>query len=233
MDYGKLYGVGIGSGDPELITVKAVKVLRSADVIAVPETENGVSSAYKIAGQYIKGKEILHCTLPMSKDYTALEQNYLFIAENIENILKSGKTVAFITLGDPSIYSTYMKIHTIVSSKGYDTVLIPGVPSFCAAAASLNTSLCDRDQMLLILPANYEKALDLLDFPANKVLMKSGASVLKIRDMLLNRGKLKNSGMAECCGMENEKIYDWKALKNLKRPTSYFSTILIKEGGHK
>lgn len=232
MPYGKLYCVGIGPGDPELITVKAVKILRSADVIAVPETENGVSAAYKIAGQYIKGKEILHCILQMSKDYLALERNYSLIAGNIEDILKSGKTVAFITLGDPSIYSTCMKIHSIVSSHGYDTVLIPGVPSFCAAAASLNTSLCDRDQMLLILPANYERALDLLDFPANKVLMKSGASVLKIRDMLLNRGKLKNSRMAECCGMENEKTYDWKALKNLKGPTNYFSTILIKEGKH-
>lgn len=232
MNDGKLYCVGIGPGDPELITVKAVKALRSADVIAVPETKNGVSAAYKIAGRYIRGKEILHVTLQMTKDYPTLEQNYSRISGSIEEVLQSGKTVAFITLGDPSIYSTCMKINHIVSGHGYDTAIIPGVPSFCAAAASLNTSLCDRGQMLLIIPANYEKTADLLDFPANKVLMKPGGSVLKVRDRLLSGGKLKNSGMAECCGMGNEKVYDGKALENLKEPTSYFSTILIKEGEH-
>lgn len=228
---GKLYGVGIGPGDPELITVKAVKVLKNVDVVAVPETKGGISAAYKIAGQYIKGKEILHCRLPMSKDYSDIEKNYLHIAKNIENILNSRKTAAFITLGDPSIYSSYMKIDKIIKGHGYDTEIIPGVPSFCAAAASLSTSLCDHGEMLLIFPVNYENVSGLIDFPANKVLMKSGSSALKVRDMLLSKGKLKKSMMAECCGMENEKIYDCKALENLKEPTDYFSTFIVKEGG--
>lgn len=217
---GKFYAVGVGPGDPELITVKAINTMKNSDVIAVPKSGATENIALKIAGEYIEGKSLLECDMPMIKDKEELDRYHDRSAEKIGALLEEGKTVSFLTLGDPAIYSTVMYVHRKLTDKGFDTAIIPGIPSFCGAAASLNTSLCERDEMLHIIPATYRgHQADQLE--GTRILMKSGKRIMALRDDLIAQKAM----MVECATMENEKVY--KDLSGLKEQSSYFSLIVI------
>ena len=224
---GKLYGVGVGPGDKELVTVKALRILREADVIMAPKMKSGETTAYNIVEEYIREKTVIECVMPMSKDFEALSRNYEALADQIEEQLKDGKSVAFITLGDPTVYSTYMQLNEIIRKRGFETGIIPGITSFCAAAARLNMPLCERNEPLLILPASYEQSKESLHFPGTKVLMKANREILNTRDLLIEEGLIDHAVMVECCGMENEKIY--YDMRELKEKSSYFSLVIVKE----
>ncbi len=230
MGLGKLYGVGVGPGDKELVTVKALRILKEADTVMVPLMKNGEKTAYHIIEDYVEEKKVIECAMPMSKDFEALSRNYEALADSIEERLKAGNDIAFITLGDPTVYSTYMQLNEIITKRGYETEIIPGVPSFCAAAARLNMPLCERDEPLLVLPASYEKSRMGLHFPGTKVLMKANRAILKTRDILEEEGLLGQACMVERCGMEDEKVY--RDLGGLEENSSYFSVIIVKDQNH-
>lgn len=223
MQKGKFYCVGVGPGDKELITLKALNVLKTADIIAVPHK----GTAYNIVSDYIKGKEITEVYTPMSKSFAELEKNYSSIAQKLAIYLDEGKSVAFITLGDPTVYSTCMQVNSIIVQLGYDTEVIPGITSFCAAAARLNIPLCERDEPLVILPASYGEVRDGLKLKGTKVLMKASSAILDVKAVLEQENMLDAASMVECCGMENEKVY--KSLSELTEVSSYFSTIIVKD----
>ena len=153
MTRGTLYGLGVGPGDPELLTLKAVRLLREADVIAAPDKGSGEKTALTIVKDYIQGKPLLPCVTPMVRDQKVLDATHDQIADSICALLEEGKNVAFITLGDPTVYSTYMYVHRRVLERGYEAVLVPGVPSFCAAAARLGRSLTEMDLPVHIVSA--------------------------------------------------------------------------------
>ncbi len=222
---GTLYGVGVGPGDEKLLTLLAVETLEKADKIVVPDT-GGERTALKIVSRFIKEKELLYCNLPMTKDEAVLKEKHKEAAELICTELDQGHNLAFITLGDPTIYSTYMYIHRIVIEKGYEASIINGIPSFCAAAARLNISLCDRSEALHIIPSSYDKLEELLKLDGNKVLMKSGKSIPEVIGKLKQMKLLQQSKMVECCFMENEKIYE--KLEEVDNDSSYFSVIIVK-----
>jgi precorrin-2/cobalt-factor-2 C20-methyltransferase len=222
---GILYGVGVGPGDKKLLTILAVETLKKADIIAVPDT-GGEKTALNIVLEYITGKKIMHCSMPMTRDTAILKKSHETCAEQICAELEKGLGIAFITLGDPTIYSTYMYVHRLVVEKGYCAEIINGIPSFCAAAAKLDISLCDGKETLHIIPASYEGVDDLLSLNGNKVLMKSGKSILNIKEKLEEQNLLGNSKMVECCFMENEKIYH--SLSDFDGDSSYFSIIIVK-----
>ena len=144
---GKLYGIGVGPGEAELLTLKALRIMRESDVIIVPGTD--VEKA----------------------------------AEVIEVFLREGKQVAFLTLGDVTIYSTYLYVHHRVAEAGYPVEIVNGIPSFCAVAARLNMGLVEKSEMLHIIPASYqiEEALKL---PGTKVLMKAGKQMGHVKELL-------------------------------------------------
>lgn len=222
---GILYGVGVGPGDPELLTIKAVRIITQSDIIAAPDGQ----TACNIAKAYLEGKEIQLFSLPMLRDKKLLAQKHEEAADRICNWLNQGKTVAFLTLGDPTVYSTYMYIHKRVQARGYQTELISGVPSFCAAAARLNDSLCEGAQPLVIIPASYEDIDDCFSFPGNKVFMKAGKSLQALCDKLQAYGNTVQ--MVENCGMEKERIY--RSLDEIDRNAGYFSTVIVKQEGYK
>ena len=144
---GRLFGVGVGPGDPELMTYKAVRTIEKCPVIAVPAKGREHAVSYRIAAGMVDNmeeKEYLDLDTPMTKDRQILNQNYEKAAKRIIEELEKGKDVAYLTLGDPTIYSTYMYIQRIIKEKGYETSIINGIPSFCAAASKLNESLADR-----------------------------------------------------------------------------------------
>lgn len=219
-DQGTFYAVGVGPGDPDLLTVKAINTMKACDVIALPRSGASENIALKIASQYIEGKEILECDMPMIKDQAQLALCHDRSADEIEKLLTQGRNVAFLTLGDPSIYSTVMYVHHRLTERGCRTAIIPGIPSFCGAAASLNVSLCERDEMLHIIPATY-KGTQTDSLEGTKVLMKSGKTIMKIRDELTE----KKAMMVERATMDDEKVY--RDLNDLKEQSSYFSLIVI------
>lgn len=227
MNQGKLYGIGVGPGDPELLTRKAVRLMKECDVIAVPKGGSGEQTALNIAAEFIAGKPILHCDMPMTRDKQILNACHDKAADDICALLDDGKNVAFLTLGDPAVYSTYWYVHRRVQARGYIVEIVPGVPSFCAAAARLGQALCEGSQMLHIIPASHSSTQEGLALPGNKILMKAGRSILEVRDLLEAEGKLDTAALVERCSMEGERVV--RDLRELDDPTGYFSIILVRE----
>lgn len=227
MKRGTLYGVGVGPGDPELLTLKAVRILKEADVIAMPDKGSGESTAEAIVGDFIRGKARVSCPTPMTRDQQVLEASYCQSADTLCALLDEGKTVAFITLGDPTVYSTYVYIHRLVVERGYEAALIPGVPSFCAAAAELGVSLCQGEEKLLILPASHDVE-DWLDLPVNQVYMKAGRKLGELQRTLDRHGRLEKA-MAVCnCGMEDQQV--WPRFRDMEGDRGYFTVVLSPAG---
>lgn len=144
---GKLYGLGVGPGDPELLTLKALRLIRESDIIAVPGKEAKESVAYQIAAQAypeIEKKTVIAVDMPMTKDKAALQASHRAGADLLEGYLKDNLQVAFLTLGDPTVYSTYLYLHRLVEQDGYPVEIVSGITSFCAAAARLNIGLVER-----------------------------------------------------------------------------------------
>lgn len=224
---GKLWGVGVGPGDPELLTLKAVRVLGQADRLLLPDAGGQEKTALNIVKTYIDGKPLSFVKMPMVRDKAVMEAAHEQAAREIRALLDQGKQVAFLTLGDPTIYSTYMYLHEKVLAWGYPAEIVPGVPSFCAAAARLNRSLCQGREPLLVIPASHDQE-SLLEVPANKVFMKAGRSILELRQALADRGLLEGASMVENCGMPDERVYPH--FGDLREPAGYFSLVIAKDG---
>ena len=118
MKKGKLYSVGVGPGDPELLTAKAIRVLSECDIVAVPQSDGGGQTALDIAAQYIKGKTVRSFAMPMTHDRAARDASHDAAADAICALIGGGKTVAFLTLGDPTVYSTAWYVHKRVAARG-------------------------------------------------------------------------------------------------------------------
>lgn len=154
---GKLIGIGVGPGDKELITLKALKAIENADVIIAPTAmENGVSIALETVKEYIKpNTEVMIKHFPMGKDDR--EEKAYEAYKTVEELVETKKTVVFLTIGDPYVYSTYIHMLTHMEKKGFDVETIPGITSFCAAASIIDRPLVIGNEPLLIIPANRIK----------------------------------------------------------------------------
>ncbi len=227
MRRGILYGVGVGPGDPELLTLKAARILQEADVIAMPDKGSGEGTAEAIAGAYLVGKERLNCPTPMTRDRKVLEECYARSADTLCALLDAGKTVAFITLGDPTVYSTYIYIHRLVVERRYEAELIPGVPSFCAVAARLGVSLCQGEEKLLIVPASHD-VTSWVDLPANQIYMKAGRKLGELQALLAQHGRLEDAMAVSNCGMANEGV--WPHFRDMAGDEGYFTVVFSPAG---
>ncbi len=219
----KLYGVGVGPGDSELMTLKAVKILESADVVAVPVT-GSTRTAFDIAKEYIDKNKVMECFIPMTRDKTALDAAYGKVIKDIEKQLSAGKSVAFITLGDPAVYSTYTRIGAAAAADGFETEMIPAVTSFCAAAAKFNAPLCEGSKPLFVIPADCADISILLKLDGKKAIMKAGGKFGEIKSLLNENGLLDTAKMAEKCGMDGEMLYTDLSFADENK--SYFSVII-------
>ena len=225
---GILYGVGVGPGDPELLTAKAIRLLRECDAVAAPKSADGRQTALDIASPYIgQDKSILLFDMPMTHDRQARNASHDAAADALCALLDEGKTVVFLTLGDPTIYSTYWYVHKRVAARGYDAELVPGVPSFCAAAAAMGRALCEDGEMLHIIPATHGRAEEGLALSGSKVLMKSGIHLEEVRRALEAQGMLDRAALVANCGLPGELVS--RNLRELPERLSYFTTIIVKE----
>lgn len=227
MKKGKLFGVGVGPGDPELITLKAYRIINENKYIAIPGKIKNETIAYQIIEQIINNpeeKEIVSCYVEMTKDKAILSKNYDVAAKIITDILDRGENVVYLTLGDPTIYSTYMYVHQRVEKAGYEVEIVNGVPSFCAAASRLGISLCERSEELHVIPSSYDLE-DNLSLPGTKILMKAASKLPDIKNKVR---ELDNKAyMVENCCMESEKIY--KNVEEFDDKAGYLSLIIVKE----
>lgn len=225
---GKLYGIGVGPGDPELLTLKAVRLIEQCEVIAIPISSTEGRVAVDIVRQavpQIAQKQLLELSMPMTRDKAVLQQSHDGAAAAVIEQLEQGKDVCFLTIGDPSIYSTYGYIHTRVVAKGYTAEMIPGVPSFCAVAARLGVMLGQGAEDIHILAASYDGLDQGLDYSGTKVLMKAGKSLAGLQEKLAERNLLSQAGMVERCGMADEKV--WSDLHQLDQQANYLSTVIV------
>lgn len=224
---GILYGVGVGPGDPELMTRKAVRLLEENQVIALPGKVAAETVAYKIAVQAvpeIANKELLSVYMPMTHDLDEQEKNHKKAAESIAVYLDKGENVVFLTLGDPTIYSTFSYVQKKVEQMGYETQLVSGIPSFCAAAASAKIPLCEWKETLHIIPAVHRLEQEIGE-DGNYILMKSGSQMQQVKEIL--RASERPVIMVENCGMENEHIY--RGVEEIPDDAGYYSLIIAKK----
>lgn len=226
MKTGKLFGVGMGPGDPELLTLKAIKYIKDAEVIAVPSASKENSAAYKIAVQAvpeIAEKEFLEIPWAMSRDKKVIEETHRAAAQKVKEVLHSGRDVTFLTLGDPTIYSTYIYVHNQLVKAGYEAEIINGVPSFCAVAARLNMGIVEANEPLHIIPSTTMTE-DAAELPGTKIFMKIGRQTGKIKRQLERLET--DTVMIENCGMQDEKIY--RNLEEMPETSGYYSLIISK-----
>ena len=224
---GIAYGVGVGPGDPELMTLKAIRLIRENDVIAVPGKAAEDAVAYKIAAAVvpeIRDKELVPIYMPMVKDRELIDQEHRRQAKRLESYLDQGKNVVYITLGDSTIYCTFSYLQHYLEADGYPVELVPGIPSFCAAAAALNTPLTEWDEALHILPGIHDLENDMA-LKGNYVIMKSASKMARVKDMIRRSGR--TAVMAENCSMANEKLY--RSVDEIPDDAGYFSLIIAKE----
>ena len=228
MAKGKLYGIGVGPGDPELLTLKGARILREADIIASPNIGTGMQTALRIVGRYIEGKEVVDCSTPMTRDKAATAAAYDAIADKLAALLDEGKNVAFITLGDSGVYSTYYYVHERMVARGYDCEVVAGVTSFSAAAARLGIPLCEGSEQLLVVPVAAGNPEVALDVPGTKVFMKSGREMLALRDLLAERGILQHAQMVNRCGLDGEQVV--RDMATLDDDVNYMAVVILKDG---
>lgn len=224
---GIIYGVGVGPGDPENLTLKAVRLIRACPVIAVPGEKPEESVAWRIAAAAVpelKDKETVAVPAPMVRDRAEMERQHRRGAELLEAVLDTGRDVAYLTLGDPTVYCTFSYIQRLLEADGYTVRLVSGVPSFCAAAARLNIPLTEWDEPLHILPAAH-KTDGPLDGPGTYVLMKSASRMAQVKDLLRASGR--DVWCVENAGMDTERIY--RGVEAIPDDAGYFSLVVAKE----
>ncbi|BBB91006.1 MAG TPA: precorrin-2 C(20)-methyltransferase [Methylomusa anaerophila] len=229
---GIFYGVGVGPGDPELLTLKAINAIKAADVIIAPRTEKkDESTAFTIAKPYIQeNTQILELVFPMNYNAQALSEAWVNNKNTILGLLEAGKKVIFLTLGDPMLYSTYMYVFRLLEDCGHEIVNIPGVNSFCAIGNRLGVPLAEGGDILSIIPATIdeERLEQVLQVSDNVVLMKVYKNFAQIVDKLNKHGMTENAVMVSKCGLEGEEIFhDLSGAVNDQK-VNYLSTILTK-----
>ena len=229
---GTFYGVSIGPGDPELMTLQTVRLIRQCPVLAAPQTASGQMLALDIArsalGEALDGKTIVPLYFAMSRDPAALATSHEKAAVAVRQYLDAGQDVAMLNIGDVSIYATFGYLQEILQAGGYATAMAAGVPSFCAAAARLNVPLTGgMDTPLTIAPGGWTDRV--LEMPGTKVLMKAGRQLPVLLDTLQQADKLKKSALVCNCGLPDERVYPDLSLERPQEQAGYFATVLVKE----
>ena len=238
---GTFIGIGVGPGDPELITVKAVKALQSVDIICVPKSHaNKPSMALRMVKQILaerkKPAEILELIFPMTKD--DLNNRKLWV-ENAAIVAAKAKKgdVAFITLGDPMLYSTFLYLYECVKETypEIELEIIPGVTSVTAAAASAKLPLAEKEEVVTIIPSDLNPAHieDAARHADNLVFMKCAFHIKEFLPILLKAGFTQNSTIAlvKRCTLREEKVLVGKLsdVPSWDITEDYFSVAIVKK----
>lgn len=226
---GRLFGIGVGPGDPELLTLKAVRLIAEADVIAYPAPADGTESmARMIAGPHIpEGKTEIVIETPMIPGRFPANDVYDRYAVEIAAHLHAGRSVAVLCEGDPFLYGSFMYLFGRLSGD-FESEVVPGVSSLGACAARAGQPLVSRNQVLTIVPAPLDEAdLEARIAIADAVaIMKVGRHLEKVRAVLKKLGRLETAVYVERATLAGEQVMPLTDLKAERAP--YFSMILAR-----
>ena len=230
MATGRLYGLGLGPGDPELITLKALRLLRAAPVVAYPAPDCGDSFARRIVAAWLdRGQREIAIRFPM-RPGNPPAAIYQAAATELAAVLDAGEDVACLCQGDPLFYGSFAGILTRLAGR-YQVTVVPGVSSLSACAAAALTPLVQRDQTLSVIPASLAedelaRRLGAVDAAA---IVKLGRHFPKLRRVLARLGLLENAVYVERASLPTQRVAALAAVDPASVP--YFATALVRRGG--
>ena len=226
---GKLIGIGVGPGDTELLTLKAAKVLESIPVIFSPKSAKEKESiALSIVKPLLEKRDdykkvmIVEPIFPMIENKNELEKIWNSAADLVSQYLNTGRDVAFITLGDPSIFSTYSYLQKRLVDD-YEVETIPGITSFTACAAARNEALVEQNDILTVVPKIDKRISNVIEYSDSIVLMKASRNSTKLELKIKNDKRNKDIYSVQNCTRENEKI-----VEGFSHEKPYLTTSIVK-----
>ena len=226
---GKLYGIGVGPGDSELVTLKAARILKSVPVIFSPKSSKEKDSiALSIVRPILEERDdykklmIVAPIFPMIEDKDELEKIWDSASELIAQYLDTGRDVAFITLGDTSIFSTYSYVQKRLIDS-YEIETVPGITSFTACAAARNKALVEQNQILTVVPKIDDRLEEVLEYSDSIVLMKASRNTTELEKSIDEKERQKEIYSVQNCTRENEKI-----IEGFSHEKPYLTTTIIK-----
>ena len=234
MSLGTFYGMGVGPGDPELLTVKAASILGCCPHVVVPKAKaEGGSVALEIAGRYVHGGAIIHeLVFPMTMDKVELSRSWKESAQTIAALLQTGEDVCFLTLGDALVYSTYIyllrELEAIVPD--VEVVTVPGITSFSAAAALTGFPLGEGKEPITVVPTadDLTAVRRAVEAGGTVVLMKVGKRLGDILDLLEETGVIDDAVFVQRAGQPTQRIeLDLRKLRGADAEAGYLSVILV------
>lgn len=231
----RLYAVGVGPGDPELLTLKAVRVLAAADVIVAPTGQaEAASYALGIVAAHLdrSRQQVLERVFPMTRDERELQPFWEATAAEVAGFVRAGRTVAFVTIGDPLLYSTFLYVLRILRERWPEIAveIVPGITSVGAAAAAAGMPLGMAAERLAILPATYETGLlrqTLLDFDC-VVLMKVSRVFDRVYALLVELGLERQGVFVRRVGSSEEEVFTDLA-SMVGRKLDYLSLLIVRK----
>lgn len=226
----KFYGIGVGPGDPDLLTIKAAKILKEIDLIYTPITKKGRRSvALEIAGKYISEDARIEKRLfPLTRDLDINEPAWKEIASHIQEELDQGNDVAFITLGDPSTYSTFSYIVKYMED-GYDIETIAGVTSYNHISAIFNRALALDDEAFTIVPATADESVIRTAFENfdTVIILKIANHLKKVLPLLEEYQIVDKARVVIQASREGEKVIEDVSQLGVDSKIPYFSTMIV------
>ena len=228
----KLYGIGVGVGDPEMLTIKAVRALQESDIVLLPRARTkNVSTAYEIAKEYLREDiEKVYVDFTTVDNDQVREEDRKVYADVVNRVIKDDKTLAFITIGDPMTLSTFVYVMELLE-QDIKVESIPGITSFASVCSRLNTPLLMGDERLKVVPLHKDSDIRAeIDSAENIVFMKISRKLEELKTVLAEKKMMDKAVLISNCGKQDEKVfYD---LSNVsKEDISYFSTVLLKKSG--
>ena len=226
---GKLIGIGVGPGDTELLTLKAARILKSVPVVFSPKSAKEKESiALSIVRPILKERKdykrlmLVEPIFPMIEDKEELEKVWTSASEMIAQYLDSGRDVAFITLGDSSVFSTYSYVQKKFAGR-YEIETVPGITSFTACAAARNKALVEQNQILTIVPKIDDRLEEVLEYSNSVVLMKASRNTSDLEKTIEEKERPKEIYSVQNCTREKEKI-----IEGFSNEKPYLTTTIIK-----
>lgn len=224
---GTLYGVGVGPGDPDLITLKAARLIAASPVVAYPAPETGDSLARRIAAAHLHGQTEIAIRMPLVAERFPAEAVFAAAARDLGAHLEAGRDVAVLCLGDPFLYGSFQHLFALLAQR-HRVVVVPGVTSTSAAAALVGLPLARRNDVLAIIPATLpdEELASRLAACECAAIVKLGRHFARVRALLQRQGLIAKAFYAEHVGMADERVLPIESADPAQVP--YFSIILVR-----
>ena len=226
---GKLYGIVVVPGDTELLTLKAARILKTVPVVFTPKSAKEKESiALSIVRPVLEERDdykrlmLVTPIFPMIEDKDELEKIWTSASEMIAQYLDSGRDVAFITLGDPSVFSTYSYLQKKLKGN-YEIETVPGITSFTACAAARNEALVEQNDVLTVVPKIDDRLEQILEYSDSVVLMKASRNTSQLEQVIEEKKRPKDIYSVQNCTRENEKI-----IEGFSNEKPYLTTTIIK-----